>query len=199
MTKKTETTATNRSERGFTLVELLVSLLILAVAMGGITIILTMAMENNSKSSNDTTSTMIAEHILEQLSSQPANSATTLTLYDCRGVGHNITTTGAKLGLGNSVNGGNGANLTPTTAITPSVIDWTQAYANVPAGYRMRYVSCGTGGRNETYDIRWNIITLTNYTQLVVVSARPIQDANSTIATGLRFVTPVNLRTINGM
>ena len=189
-----------RSERGFTLVELLIALLILAIAMGGITIILTMAMETSNKTGNDTASTMIAEHILEQISSEPANSNNALTITDCAGVAHVINTAGAARGAGSGgANGGNGARLTAPTAVTPEVIDWTQLYAGVPAGYSMRYASCGAGGRATTYDVRWDVQTLSPYTRLVVISARPIADQNAGIASGLRFVNPPQLRTIGGM
>ncbi len=200
MTKRTHVLKARRCESGFTLVELLVALLILAVAMGGITIILTMAMETSSKTSNDTASTMIAEHILEQISSEPANSTNVLTITDCGGVAHNINTAGAARGAGSGgANGGNGANLTAPTAVNPEVIDWTQLYAGIPAGYRMRYRSCGAQGRATTYDVRWNIQTLSPYTRLVIISARPVADQNTGIASGLRFITPPNLRTIGGM
>jgi prepilin-type N-terminal cleavage/methylation domain-containing protein len=184
------------AERGFTLVELLISLLILAVAMGGITIMLSMALETNNKSGHDTASTMVAEHVLEEISSEPANSNSNRSITDCAGNVLNITTTGAALG----VNGGAGARVTASNApINPGVIDWTQTFGNVPAGYAIRYVGCGVGGSQTAYEVRWNVATLTPYTRLVVISARPVADIGIGVSSGLRFVVPPNLRTINGM
>ena len=178
-------------ERGSMLIELLISMVVLAIGLGGVLGLLVSSVLTNSKAGKDTTSTMVAEHVLEQISAQPANAAANLTITDCVGTNWNIATAGAALGAGSSVNGGNGANLTAN-----GIVDWTQSYANVPANYALNYVSCGSGGRQITYDIRWNVIQMTNYTRMVVVSARP---ANSSSVGGLRYVIPVNLRTIGGM
>ncbi len=75
------------------------------------------------------------------------------------------------------------------------MVDWTQSYANVPANYRMRYVSCGAGNRQVTYDIRWNVIRMSTNTRVVVISARPVGSAT---VGGLKYVVPVNLRTVDG-
>jgi hypothetical protein len=75
-------------------------------------------------------------------------------------------------------------------------VDWTQAYAAVPAGYAAQYVACGNGSRQVTYDVRWNVITMDTYARMVMISARP---AGSATTGGLQFVMPVNLRTIGGM
>lgn len=179
------------AERGSMLIELLISMVVLAIGLGGVLSVLVSSVLTNSKAGKDTTSTMVAEHVLEQISAQPANAVANLSITDCAGTVWNIATAGAALGAGSGVNGGNGANLTNN-----AIIDWTQAYAGVPANYKMNYVSCGTGGRQVTYDVRWNVIQMTNYTRMVIVSARP---ANSNTVGGLKFVVPVNLRTIGGM
>jgi hypothetical protein len=36
----------------------------------------------------------------------------------------------------------------------------------------MLYTACGSGGRQSTYDVRWNIKTPSAYAELVTVSAR---------------------------
>jgi Tfp pilus assembly protein PilV len=180
-----------KGERGSMLIELLISMVVLAIGLGGVLAVLVSSVLTNSKSGKDTTSTMVAEHVLEQISAQPANAVATLSITDCAGTAWNIATAGAALGAGSSVNGGNGANLTNN-----AIIDWTQAYAGVPVDYKMQYVSCGTGNRQVTYDVRWNVIQMTNYTRMTIVSARP---ANSNMVGGLKFVVPVNLRTIGGM
>ena len=183
--------ARNRSQRGSMLIELLISMVVLLVGLGGMLIMLVSAMYTNTKAGNDTTSTMVAEHVLEQISAQPANSAANLTITDCAGNVLGIATLGAVKGAGSGANGGNGAALTAA-----GQIDWTQAAGGVPAGYDIQYVACGNANRRTTYDVRWNVMTMSAYSRMVVISARPSTSATSG---GLRFVVPANLRTIGGM
>ena len=177
------------------LLELLVAIIVLAIGMGGILIVLVSAMYTNNRSGNDTTSTMVAEHVIEQISSQAANATAALTVTDCAGNTWSISTAAAPNGAGNSgVYGGFGATLTST-----GTVDWTQSYANVPAGYAMQYVACGATAQRITYDVRWNVIALNNSnssSRMIFASARP---SGSPTVGGLRYVIPVNLRTIGGM
>jgi hypothetical protein len=91
------------------------------------------------------------------------------------------------------------------SAAAGEVIDWTQTYAAVPAGYKMQYVACGNNGRQETYDVRWNLVTMSVFSRMVLIAARPAPTPTAGVAGaqqadfGLRFVNPVTLRTINGM
>ena len=174
------------------LIELLISITILAVGIGGVMVLLVSAVKTNAKAKNDTTSTMLAEHVLEQISAQPANAVALLQVTDCTGTVWNIDTAGSAQGAGNAgPNGGNGATLTAN-----GIVDWSQSYATVPANYAMQYVSCGTGGKQTTYDVRWDLITMTAFSRMVVVSARP---ASSSSVGGIQFIVPVNLRTVGGM
>ena len=66
----------------------------------------------------------------------------------------------------------------------------------VPAGYAMQYVDCGNGGRQTVYDVRWDLITMSSYARMAIISARP---TGATVNGGLRFVMPANLRTIGGL
>jgi type II secretory pathway pseudopilin PulG len=174
------------------LLELLIAIVVLAVGLGGLLVLLVSSMYTNNRSGKDTTSTMVAEHVIEQISAQPANSVATLTVTDCAGTAWTVNTAAAALGAGNSnANGGNGANL-----LSSGIVDWTQSYAAVPANYAMQYVACGAGGAQTIYDVRWNVITITPYSRMIVSSARPTGSAQ---VGGLRFVLPPNLRTIGGM
>jgi hypothetical protein len=136
---------------------------------------------------------MVAEHVLEQITAQgvgansPPNPA--LIFTDCAGTAWNINTARAPLNGGTGANGGNGANLT-----AGGIIDWTQAYAGVPAGYAMLYVACGAGGRQITYDVRWNVIQMSPNSRMTVISSRPSSQLQ---VGGLKFIVPVNLRTID--
>jgi len=182
----------HRSDRGSMLIELLISMTILVVGLGGLMVLLVSTMYTDGRSRNDTTSTMVAEHVLEQISAQPANGTLLLQLVDCANTTWNIDTTGSAQGAGSGGSyGGNGANLTVN-----GTIDWTEAYSSVPGNYAMQYVSCGTGGKQVAYDVRWDVVTITNYSRMIVVSARPTGSATNG---GLRFVVPAQLRTIAGM
>jgi Tfp pilus assembly protein PilV len=177
------------------LLELLIAIVVLAIGMGGILVLMVSAMSTDNRSGNDTSSTMLAEHLIEQISAQPATSVTALSINDCAGTAWSVSTVGAANGAGNSGSyGGNGAQLTSN-----GTVDWTQAYASVPAGYSLKYVACGAGGRQITYDTRWNIVSLNstnNSSRMIVVSARPTGDV---MVGGLRYVVPANLRTIGGV
>ena len=196
-------TLRKRHERGSMLLELLVAIIVLAVGIGGLIPLMISSMYNNGKSGNDTSSLMVAEHVLEQISAQPANSAANayLTITDCAGTQWTVETDGAAPGGGSGgTYGGNGANLVVQNGVGP-IIDWTQSYSSVPARYKAQYVSCGNGGRQMIYDVRWDVISMqyltgNNYTRMVVISARP---ANSQMVGSYRFIVPVNLRTIGGM
>src|SRR5215470_12868634 len=178
-----------RCQRGSMLIEVLIAMVVLAIGLGGLVPLLVASMHSNNRSGTDTTSTMLAEHVLEQITAQPADSVTTLDVIDCAGTDWTIATVGATVNGGSGGgNGGNGANLTSS-----GYVDWTQDYGSVPSNYKMKYVSCGDGGRQNTYEVRWDVITMSSYTRMVVISARPV-GAQS----GMRYVIPVNLRTIGG-
>jgi type II secretory pathway pseudopilin PulG len=178
-----------RGQRGSMLLEVLIAMVVLSIGLGGLIPLLVSSMYTNTNSSTDTTSTMVAEHVLEQITAQDANNTTSLTITDCAGTGWTIGTTGATQGSGNGgSNGGDGANLTSS-----GYVDWTQDYSSVPSGYAAKYVACGAGGAQRTYEVRWDVITTSTYTRMVVISARPIGETS-----GMHYVVPVNLRTIGG-
>jgi len=184
--------ARRHGERGSMLIELLIAMVVLTIGLGGLLALMVSSMYTDNVASKDTTSTMVAEHVLEQISAQPANSVANLTITDCAGTGWTINTAPATLGAGNSgTNGGNGASL-----LSSGIIDWTQAYASVPANYAMNYVACGAGGAQISYDVRWNVMAMSQYSRMIVVSARP---TGSPKVGGLRYVVPPNMRTIGGM
>ncbi len=184
-----------KCQQGSMLLELMIAIVVLATGMCGVLPLLVSAMYSNKRSGDDTTSTMVAEHVIEQIGAQQASDTTQLSITDCTGAVFNITTTGAASGTGSGGSyGGNGARLNAL-----GEIDWTQSYAGVPAGYKMRYTTCGVGGRQTIYDVRWDVISLNstnNSSRMIFTSARP---SRSTTSGGLRFVTPAQLRTIGGM
>lgn len=191
-------TVRHNSQRGFMMIELMISMVVLSVGLGGVLILLISAMQTDKRSSNDTAATMVAEHILEQITAQGLQATGALTITDCANNVINIATNRAPLGAGNSgAKGGYGATLTAN-----GVIDWTQAFNAVPtdpvtgAPYAIRYVACGANGRQTSYDVRWNVIQMpgTGDNRLTVIGARPL---GSRQVGGLRYVVPVNLRTVD--
>jgi len=173
------------------LIELMISMVVLTVGLGALLILLISAMYSNKRSGNDTASTMVAEHVIEQITAEGVNSNLPLQITDCANNVLNIATQRAILGAGNSgANGGNGAALTAN-----GIIDWqNQTFAAVPAGYAIRYVSCGANGRQTTYEVRWNVIQMSGNSRLTIIGARP---NGSRQLGGLKFVMPANLRTID--
>jgi Tfp pilus assembly protein PilV len=183
--------APRAAQRGSILLETLIAMVVLATGIGGLLVMLVSSMATNNRGGQDTTSVMIAEHVLEQISSQPANAITQLKITDCAGTTWNVSTADAPQGGGNSnAYGGNGAHLTAA-----GVVDWTQSYTSVPVGYKMHYVGCGAGGQEMVYSVRWDVISMSTYSRMIVVSAKP---EGGKIG-GLRYVTPISLRTIGGM
>jgi hypothetical protein len=184
------------AEGGISLIELVIAITVLAVGMAGLAVLFSTAIMNNSRSKGDTSGTMLTQTVLEQIAAQPAATVpppANLSLTDCNPAGAvawPIATIGAASpGAGATINVNTGA------------IDFTQAYAAVPANYKMQFVSCGNNGRQVTYEVRWNIQTVTVNTRLITVSARPLAAANAANNRNqaLLFAPPITLRTIGGL
>ena len=183
-----------RAQAGMTLIELMVAMVILTVGMGALTNLLVVAMATDNRNSKDTSATLLAQMVVEQISAQHPNSNATISITDCAGNAWTIATTG-----GASPNGA-GANLvTSSSAAGYGGIDQTQAYSTITANYAMKYVDCGGVGNTgipTTYDVRWNVMTIdANYTRLVTASAKPI---NANALGGIQYALPVNLRAVSG-
>ena len=190
---------TGRADQGFTLIELMISMVVLLIGLGGLLVLLVSSLYTNKTAATDTSATMVAEHILEQITAQGLQATTPLQVSDCSyptPVTTNFATNPANLGSGNSGStGGNGATLTAN-----GVIDWTQPFSAVPTdpvsgyAYAIKYTDCGANGKQTIYDVRWNVIKMSTNDRLIVIGARP---ANVTTNGGLRFIIPANLRTVD--
>lgn len=146
------------------------------------------AMQTNNMNAKDSTATMLDQLIMEQISAQPVDAANNFTVTDCANNNWTVATAGAAgpPGQGATLASGN--------------IDQTQAYSAVPANYAMQYIACGAGGRRTTYDVRWNILTMTAYSRLITVSARQSQGTGTGQKLGtFTYAMPVTLRSIGGM
>jgi type II secretory pathway pseudopilin PulG len=180
------------------MIELMISMVVLSVGLAGVLVLLLTAMFTDKRASHDTSSTMIAEHILEQITAQGLQVNTPLQITDCAGNIKNIATARANLGAGNGgAFGGNGARVAAN-----GLIDWTQAFNGVAtdpasgAPYAIEYVGCGANGRQVSYDVRWDVIQMPGSAnnRLTIIGARPMSSAQ---VGGLKFVIPVNLRTVD--
>ena len=174
-------------QSGFSLIELMFAMSVLAVGMAALLPIFTTAVLSNGKAKSDTTATMLAQTVLEKIAAQPAAAASAnLTVSDCNPAGAATWQIATAAGAGAPLNANN-------------EIDFTQA--TVP-NYNMQYVACGNNGKQATYDVRWNIQNIAgngSRSRIIIVSARPAAAAavgNKNQA--LAFALPVTLRTIGG-
>jgi len=178
-------------ERGAMLMELMIAMLVLATGLGALTTLISACMITDNRNSKDTSATLLAQKVIEELSAQNTNSPNAVILTDCAGNTWTIPSTG-----GAAAPSGQGAALA-TSATSPYYggIDFTQAIGAVPAGFSMQYVDCSLNGAQTTYDVRWNVMTVTaNSTRLITASARQLGVARD----GLHYAIPVTLRTVGG-
>lgn len=181
--------------RGIGMVELILAMAILAVGLAAVLELILNAAYISNKNGKDTSATLVAQTVLEQISSQSPNSTATDSLTDCTGTVNSVATAGG------AAPNGTGANLdTNNTSPTYGLIDWSQSYNNIPANYAMQYTDCDANGHQTVYDVRWNIITVSsNETRLITVSARQVSSFTTKAGGGgLRFAIPVTLRGVGG-
>jgi prepilin-type N-terminal cleavage/methylation domain-containing protein len=170
--------AGGNSSAGFTLVELLISSLVMTVGGLGAYGIIIMAVVSNSRSLHDSTMTMLTNAVIEQVNSTLVGSGTA-NLSDCLGTNFTIATApgGAALrsGLG-------------------SDIDFS---ANPPADYHMDYTvmsPCAAAGQNfATYDVRWHV------DQIGAASGTPSNSFLVTVGAKQKGLSlPINVRVVVG-
>jgi prepilin-type N-terminal cleavage/methylation domain-containing protein len=168
-----------RKERGMSLVELMIAMVVLLVGLVGSLALVATAVGNNKRSRLQGNSTIVAQMITEKISSVKATTSPLLTVPDCAGNILNITT---------AAPGGSPLN-------AQGDVDFTQPPV---AGYQVLYTDCGSAGRQFVYDVRWNIQQPTPYVKFLTVTA---QKANVNVGANwdLRYVSfPVTIRTLIG-
>lgn len=169
--------------------ELMIAIVVVAIGIGGTTILLTSTISSDSRSNTSTTSALLAQMVLEAISAQDVNSTQVLQITDCANNVWTVTDT-----PGASASGGNGANLK-----SDGSVDFTQTQASlVTAGYAMNYVDCSTtGGSQVVYDVRWNVMTVSSNTtsRMITAAAKPAIAAAGQLG-GALFAVPVTLRGI---
>ena len=192
MRERTKLRTRRNDEAGMSMIELMIAMVVLAIGLGALSSLFVLASATDNKNSRATSSALLAQKVIEQINAQNANSTSTITMTDCAGNQWNV------LGAGGASPIGAGATLT-TNAASPYYggIDPTQAFAAVPAGYKMQFVDCAVNGRQGIYDVRWNVITLSQYARMITVTARQLGPDNK-LGNKL-FALPVTVRTIGGM
>lgn len=180
-----------RSGEGFSLLEMMIAVGIMAFAMIGGLAMVVIGIGRNGSMRMDTTSANVAQTVLEDIASVSPNADPVLNITDCAGNNLAITTKGG------------GAALEPDPpnlpALNPGDIDFT---AVAVPGYNATYVMCAPGGRQVRYEVRWNIQNVgvdakgRTWGKLVTVAAcQPLAINNGT----MYYSPPVTLRTVVGM
>jgi type II secretory pathway pseudopilin PulG len=172
------------SERGMSIIELLVAMIVLMVGVLGAMSLIVLAVGTNGRNRQQSNSTVLAQMITEKIMSVPANTSPTLTITDCLGTNGSINTAGSSSGAG-------------STLLGSGEVDFSKALGGTgaPAGYYMQYTTCGSSGRQTVYDVRWNIKTLSTNTKLITVSARMKGVGTSAMV----FSLPVTVRSVAGL
>jgi prepilin-type N-terminal cleavage/methylation domain-containing protein len=177
-----------RTERGTTLIELMIAMLVLAIGLGATTIMLTGAMASDNRSTKDMTATLLAQMVMEQISAQHVYANTTINITDCANNSWTIATAPGDVGIGA------GANLN-----SDGSIDFTQSYSTLlSSNYGMRYVDCSaSGGAQTIYEVRWNVMAVSSNaaTRLITSGAR-VMPSDPTKLGGRMFAFPITLRGI---
>ena len=187
------------SERGMTMLELLIAMAVLAIGMTGAMGMILAGIQSDARNKNDTAAVVLDQEILEQFAAYQNYPAAGgfITINDCSTGATQKHEAGA---AGGAAPLGNGATLyTAATAPFPANvgdINWTAAapaFATAGAvGYAMNYQTCN----GDTYEVRWNVMfvdTESNIAQLTV-SSRQTTSAGNHVAT--LFSVPTTIRTI---
>ena len=83
-----------KAERGSTLIELMIAMLVLAIGLGGLTSLLSLAIASNNRNSKDTSASLLAQMVIEQITAQHPNSTAAISVTDCAGTVFNVASTG---------------------------------------------------------------------------------------------------------
>jgi prepilin-type N-terminal cleavage/methylation domain-containing protein len=172
-----------KMSRGFSLIELMIAMSVLAVGLLGGIAVVAVANANNGRSKLHSTAITLAQSTMEKIVAIPRSavgSAAQTKLTDCAGNTFAIET---------SVPAGGGPDLIDSGAFA-GTIDFSKPPMD---NYSMRYVMCSSAG-NVGYDIRWRIEAgPTPSTQLVTVSAKPLVTAGAA-----QLTLPYTLRQLRG-
>ena len=187
-------------ERGMTMLELMIAMVVLAIGMTGAMAMILAGIQSNARNKNDTAAVVLDQMILEQFAAYQIYPAAGgfITINDCSTGATQSHQAGAAGGA--AALGGNGATLyTNGTAPFPANvgdIDWTQpapAFATAgTVGYAMNYQTCN----GDTFEVRWNVMFVDNETNIaqLTVSSRQTSAAGNRVP--MLFAIPTTIRTI---
>lgn len=195
------------SERGMSLLELMIAMTVLTVGLLGSMVMILTAMETNSRSKTDSYATILDQEIMEKfatLNNYPKSGS--VAIYDCALTAGSADSHLASIGQGTYASGGNGATLYTTSTVPAGYnvgdVDWSQPSptlaTSTTAGYAMMYKSCS----GDIYEVRWNIMDANSSVpagtvsriSLLTVSSRETASKGSPL--GMLFAPPTTLRTL---
>lgn len=194
----------SRTERGFSLIELMIAMLILAIGLiGGLAVILT-GIATNASNRFDTTAVALAQSVMDRIivvSTSATTQSTSMT--DCLGHSFTINTTPGTTAAGA------GAPLSTGLPDLNTSIDFSKAAVTGYQLYNSAYnpalfAVCAngvTGNVTQYYDVRWNIsapINTSGSAVLVHVAAKNVAEANNGQTQARFFAMPITLRAIRG-
>lgn len=191
-------------QSGFSLIELMLAMIVLAVGLLGGMIVIVTAIATNARNRFDTAAVALAQSTMDRIIVLSAGAAgQTTQMTDCNGNVFTLTTTPGGAPLTNIANVSNGNQ----------VIDFTQAPV---AGYQLSdgsgnmYTLCAAGatdglplGNPQVYDVRWNIQTVapapgfTANQEMILVAAKSAGAVGNGNQTRF-FSMPITLRALRG-
>ena len=177
-----------KRQSGFTLIEVLIASVVLVFGLLAVLGLFATAVGNNGRSRADSTSTMLAQSVIEQIAAVLAHGGPQ-QITDC--LGHTFAVDSA---AGGARLGGSSIDFSESA---PPAGYWTNNGSN--RGYTVCDGGGGESGTHATYDVRWNITSLTCGTQqqctyVITVAARPI----SMTPGRFTFALPITLRAYVG-
>ncbi len=168
------------NERGMSLIEVMIAMIVLLVGLVGSMALVAISMANNGRSRQQGNSTIVSQLITEKISSVKATTSPILTVIDCAGNVFNVST----IAPGGSPLAASGD------------VDFTQPAV---ATYQMLYTDCGTAGRQVIYDVRWNVQQSTPFVKLLTVSTQKLGVGQLPTRFDLKYFSlPVTIRTLIG-
>jgi prepilin-type N-terminal cleavage/methylation domain-containing protein len=172
--------------KGFSLIEMLFAVGILAIAMLGSLAMIAAGIGRNSSMRMDTTAANVAQTVLEDIATGKPNTNGQMNITDCAGNALAITTNPGGSLLVQAPPKFRGTNL--------GDIDFA---ADPVPGYQLTYMMCGAAGAQIPFEVRWRVDSVNGvWAKLVTVAARqPLAVRNGT----LYYSPPVTLRTVVGM